>query len=375
MTATRSPEEFERIRDDAGTVTDAVTDEPRPGAEAPHGRAAIRVEDLAWLFVLMVAALFRFASLATVPLSAAEGARALETWSVAQGRLPAGWPGSIVDAGTLAVFRLFGSGDAAARLLPALAGVLLVAAFWLLRPFVGRVPALAAALLAAVSPMFVLDARGVGGDALGAALALLLASLVLRFLDAPRPRLFVAICVATSFGLATDAVFLGSVALIGVWLALRGAWRRDDEFAAAWQVVRGYQDWWRSAAPLSLAGLLLATSRFGVGFARLRPAALRSWALAFTPSRPGVPWHYPLDVLGGYELPLVLLAAAGVFLVVRERHRRLLPVHALLLTWLTGGVLLNLFMAGRFASSLLLTLVPAALFAGLAVEYLVRECA
>src|SRR5205823_1554764 len=112
----------------------------------PPRAPALRVEHLVWALVLLVAALFRLVDLGGTPLSAAEEGRALESWSVAQGRLTGGWPGGVLDALTALLFRLFGGADATARIAPAVAGVLLVASFSLLRPHIGRGAALLAAL-------------------------------------------------------------------------------------------------------------------------------------------------------------------------------------------------------------------------------------
>lgn len=336
------------------------------------GDAISPVEVLAWALVMLAAAALRLIGLAQAPLTQAEGGRALGSWSAAHGRVLDAWPGGIVDALTALLFRLFGDGDAQARVVPALAGLLLVASFWLLRVHLGRVAALAAAFMAAVSPVFVYDARSVDGQALGAALAICLAAAVLRLLADPRPRLVIVIAVLLSFGLGTDAALLGSALLIGLWLVLCGCWQRRADVREAWSVVERAGEWGLSALPLTLAGLLLAFSRFGTGFSRLRPAALASWALAFNPSRSGVPWHYLLDVLAGYAAPVVILGGVAVYLLLRDGSWRARPAYGLLLVWLSGGLALNLFMAGREPQTLLLTFVPLTLLAGLMVERALR---
>jgi len=171
----------------------------------------------------------------------------------------------------------------------------------------GRTPVLVAAFLSAISPVFVYDARTVGSQALGGALAVAVVAVVLSILARPRPRLLIVAATLVSFGLGTDAVFLGAVLLIGLWLVLRGFWQGSDDVRVAMTAARDTGAWLVSALPLVLAGLLLACSRFGTGFSRLRPAAAASWSLAFNPTRPGTPWHYLIDVIAGFALPATIL--------------------------------------------------------------------
>ena len=367
MTMTGTPE-----KSPAGAVviTPAVTE-----VDSASTLSATPIELIAWFLVLVAAAALRIFSLSLTPLSQAEGGRALGSWSAAQGTVLDAWPGSVLDALTALIFRVFGSGDAAARIVPAIAGMVLVASFWLLRPHMGRAPVLVAAILSAISPVFVYDARTVGSQALGAALAVAVAAVVLSFLARPRPRLLIVAATLLSFGLGTDAVFLGAMLLIGLWLVLRGFWQGSDDVRVAMTAVRDTGAWLVSALPLVLAGLLLACSRFGTGFSRLRPAAAASWSLAFNPTRPGTPWHYLIDVIAGYALPATILGGVGVYLLLRDGSWRERPILGLLIVWLGGGAAVNLFMAGRDPSSLLLTFVPLVLIAGVAVDRIIRSVA
>lgn len=365
MTLAGSDEELRRPMDEHPAP-------PHTVAPARARGSTVRLEGVFWLLTLGGAALLRLVALGTAPLAPSEGAAALGSWFAAHGRVTDAWPGGAVDAATALLFKLFGAGELDARLVSALTGIALIASLWLLRSYLGRGATLAAAVLAALSPVFVADARVVSGEALGATLGVVLLALVLRLLDEPSPRLVIAIVATLAFGLATDAVFLGSATLVAGWLVLRGLWLRDDDVAAAWQVVRRSERWRAGAASLAAAGLLLACSRFGLGFARLRPAAAARWAAAFTPTRPDVPWHYLLDVLAGYALPLLVLAALAAWLILRDASWRRNRLHTLLLLWAAGGLLLNLFMAARQPSDLLLSFLPLCLLGGVAIERLSR---
>lgn len=348
--------------------------EPAPLQTAPMHIVRgprLRAEHLAWFAAALIAALLRLLALSATPLGASEGNHALGSWLAEQGHPPIGWAGSVTDALTALVFKLFGAGDAGARLVPALAGVVLVCSFWLLRPQLGRGAALIAALLAALSPLLVADARNAGGQALGMALAVVVAALLLRYLDEPRADTLVALAVTLAWGLGTDGVFIAGAGLALLWASLRIA-LGDAAARAAWLSARGQLPRLVRALPLVGAGLLLALSRYGLGFSRLRPAALAEWSALFTPTRPGAPWHYALDVAAGYELPLALLGLAGALWVLRSRSWRREPALQLLLVWLAGGALLALLAASRTPSALLLLFVPCCLFGGVALERAVR---
>lgn len=348
---------------------------PRNGVGGRTGAGAtLTLERALWLFVLAAATALRLLSLGATPLTQAEGGRALQSLAAAQLRTGSlsGWPGGIVDALTALAFKLFGANDATARLAPALAGVLFVASLWLLRPYFGRAATLIAAVLLTLSPVATLAARTTGGQSLGGAFAVAFAALLLRYIERPRPRLLSGAVALLAFGLGTDAVFLGLTLVFVAWLVLRGWYWRDTAVNEAWARARRYGDWLPSALPLALAGLLLTCSRFGLGFERLRPAAAAEWALAFTPLQGGAPWHYLLDALVGYELPLLALGAAGCWLLVRARAWRVRPVDGLLLGWLAGGVALDLAMAVRQPATLLLPLLPLCLLGGLVLSRLAQ---
>ncbi len=344
----------------------------RPRVALPR---SLTVEEAFWLVLLAAAAGLRLLSLDGVPLTQAEGTRALQSLGAAQLRSGGftAWPGGLSDAATAVIFKLFGAGDAAARVAPAIAGLLLVGSLWLLRPYLGRGATFAAAALATVSPVFVLTARSSGGQSLGAALAIVLVALTLRCVERPTTRRVALIAALAVFGLGTDALYLGLIVPFAGWLIARGAWEQDAAVLSAWTRVRRWRIWLPSAAPLCLAALLLTVSRFGFGFERLQPGATAEWALAFKTLPQSPPWHYLFDVLAGYELPLLLLGAAGCWLAVRRRLWRRTPIAGLLVVWLACGVLLELLMRSRQPSTLLLTALPLALLGGVALDQLVRS--
>jgi hypothetical protein len=184
----------------------------------PLARPAIRVhqEQLMWAGVMLLAAVFRFRDLGVRPLDPDEARVALEAFrGVGFGR-PWGSPESASPGYTGAmslVFFLFGSSDAAARLLSALAGVALVGLPFMARPIIGRNGALGVAILLTVSPILIESARSALSGSLLVTLLLLAVIAAARLLLSlthrePPPTVWVyALGASLAAGLATDTTF------------------------------------------------------------------------------------------------------------------------------------------------------------------------
>ncbi len=186
--------------------------------------ARVNVELLLYAGLLLVAAALRVWGLGLRPLSAGEAEHALAAWQLYRGldytpRQP------LYLLTTLGMFGLFGASDAAARLAPALAGTALVALPVLLRRPLGRVGALMAAALLAVSPGFVFFSDSADGVMLALLAGLLLVAGLWRYLDSARPGdLYLA---AVGLGLSWTAgpaaypIILSVLAFAAVLLASR----------------------------------------------------------------------------------------------------------------------------------------------------------
>lgn len=128
----------------------------------------ITVEQALHFLALLVAAGIRFIELGTVALTEREAAVALQAWEIARGSsaLPIASPGYSLATGLL--FEL-GSSETLARILPALAGVLLVGLPYAFRKLLGRPAALILAFGLAVDPGLVAVSRQAGGVMFAAA--------------------------------------------------------------------------------------------------------------------------------------------------------------------------------------------------------------
>lgn len=111
--------------------------------------------------VLLIGAFLRFAHLGSAPLGDLEARVALAARDVSLGVSPTSGVSSIYIPLTAALFWLFSASDFVARLLPALAGLLIVTLPWLFSKKIGSLPALVLSLFFALDPSLVNISRTV----------------------------------------------------------------------------------------------------------------------------------------------------------------------------------------------------------------------
>ena len=154
---------------DAGPVDVAKTDTPdwteHPLVTWVTERLAIlgmSVEEAAaWCSIALVATLSRVVNLGSPPLNVEESRRALEAWTLLNDGRVAYEGGPILTNLTSIAFIVFTDGDLQARLVPALAGILLVLSPLLLRPIAGGWWAVLASLALASSTTLLSASRSV----------------------------------------------------------------------------------------------------------------------------------------------------------------------------------------------------------------------
>jgi len=232
----------------------------------------LTMERLAYGLLVLIPTLLRLIDLGGRTLAPAEVATALRAWQQAQGLHPA------LDAGQPLLFTLqsltffvAGATDASARFWPVLAAGLIPLALYAARNWLGRGPALLAALLITLSPA--INALARRGD--GAAFALLAAAAALAGLAMlVEGRRFgwkivaVALAVLLLSGPAGFSALL-PLALI-LLLTLRSAGHRPAPTAG---------DWMAFAVALILGGTLFMMRFDALGLAAIN---LTHWLNAFT---------------------------------------------------------------------------------------------
>ena len=183
MNATRGAEQNGRRAD---TTTHAVA--------VPVRRiTSITVEQGAWVLLLLLAALSRFWDLGSRALMHDESIHTYYSWLLYQGDGYTHDPlshGPFLFHANALVYVLLGDSDATSRVMPALAGLLLVAAPWFLRSprHLGRVGALTAGSFLLLSPALLYYTRFIRHDPYTVVGTLFLLIALFRFIEHPQRR-------------------------------------------------------------------------------------------------------------------------------------------------------------------------------------------
>ncbi len=350
------------------------------GGERPAGgeeaRRSISVETLAWFALGVLGALVRLIDLAGQPFTVVEAARSLDAALVARGSPPDGWNGDLSAAITSYLFRALGESDGLARLTPAVGGALAVPALWWLRPYLGRVGALAAAALLAFSPLSVLVSRSALPYGIGVFLSLLMVAAAFTYLREPRPGPLFLLALGAGLSLLTDSISVTVGLVILVFLAIEMGILGNDAVRRAWGSFRCSPLQIGSVVLVALAALQLGLTRFGTSLENAGLPGLRLWSAMFDTPRDSQAPEYHLALLAAYDWPLVIGGAVGLALVLSDWRREGVAHSAFqrfLLVWTCAAALILAFATRRDAGQALLVLLPLSMLAGVAAEKIARK--
>ncbi len=331
--------------------------EPKPAIPYPK----LTVEIGLYAVIATLALALRLYRLGLAPLSASEAMlslAALHGTAIPIGASPLlYWVNAVL-------FSTFGTGDALARLVPALAGSVLVLLPALMRERIGRVGALGAAALLAISPVAILTSRIASGDALVAAVMLGLVGVASGYLQDRRSGWLYAGTALLGVGLASGHMIYSTLLL---WVAGAGVMvvsSDKDESREMWRTIRA-----APKLPGKLISVLVAVFMASATALMWQPGGLgaaitlfSAWVADF---QSGVTaWYWPFQLLAVYE-PLVVVAGLGGLFFVLQRED---PLRNVLTAWLVMAVLLAVLRAGHTSGDVLLVVMPLALLGGLALE-------
>jgi uncharacterized protein (TIGR03663 family) len=368
-----------------------ATDRTVEAIDSSHDLASwLTVERAVYIAVGLLAAAVRFFGLGLRPLTEGEAEQALAAFRFSHSALQAAPAGTIpaLFTGNVAGFTLFGAGDAVARWLPALAGLILAMLPYGLRGRLGRGGALTASLLLALSPVAVYYSRALDGAILVAACGLAAVAGVVNYMDSHRPASLYLAAAALGVGLCAGPAMVTLLlifGLYGAWLFGSARWLgRDQGWSAlgeAWSAARGEPGLLTKlgvtvAAVLGLVATTLVLHPAGIGNAA---DLLGAWIRGFWPQAGGQHALYLVLVMLRYELLVVLLGLTGVVWLAWLRRGRpfWLPAQGqgnhrelsqFLVFWAVAAAILVLVQGDRPAGNLLLVVVPLALLAGQGVE-------
>ena len=336
------------------------------GTEERHRWSWLTVELVLYGLILALALALRLSGLSIRVMGAREAAETWQAWRFVHGEAPEGAYSPLLLSVQALLFALLGSGDAIARIGPALVGsALVIWPFWL-RSHLGRYGALAAALLLAISPTLVYSARFADGVAALTACMLGMVVLWLAYRRDRRPSYLYAIAVLIALGAISDPRAIGvTLVLVVAWgierLALGQNLLNVDGPPAvnckSWAVVLG--------ATLLLVATALTFNPNGLGAWADYP---RVWAQHLAPVVNGQPWYYPLIALLMYEPLLILFGAVGAVDLVARRNEARAAI------WIGLGMLgLSLIAGGRGPGDVALLCAPLALLSGRAIGNLIES--
>ncbi len=333
---------------------------------------SLSVEAVLYLVIGLLAAWLRLAHLDQPPLSDAEATAALSAVESAFAPEQLDQRSAAYRTATAAVFALGGVGEAAARLVPAMAGVLLVFVPLLLRRELGSGVAFTSAFLLAISPTFWSAARSAGGVSLGVLGVAAGLAFAIRSRHQLHPNLELA-AVAGGLALVSGAAGLtGATSLLAAWLVFALLRRRRSPQQIRFPLLPS--DFERGSLERALLAGGAVGLALGAGFG-LAPEGLElvfggmgEWAAGWF-RRAGYPAGTLLLQLPAYE-PLVLIFG-GIGLVDGLRRGR--DLQAALASWAVGAVALSLIHVGREPSEILWVVLPLTLLAAPAVALAIER--
>jgi hypothetical protein len=314
----------------------------------------LTVEKTLWLGVFFLAAFLRFVALGARPLSDSEAAIALQSWAVVRGQPVDLMAQPLLVYGTALVTLVLGANDTTVRLIPALAGTILVVLPYLVRDYLGRILALGAALLLSISPVCVFFSTTVDCSMLAAALSFTIVAVFLR-----RGLTFRTQLIGTLLGalLASGPVGVACGLLLAGACGVPYGWRkwRSLRQNLATRLIAGPTEW-KTLAIFALAAYALGATGFGANLGGMQagiPDGLVAWfgGLSFG-------WQ-PLVVFAAYELLTLAMAVSALSASMGDGQVRFWLAMALV-----AGLAIAFVSGEQRPGMILLSIVPVCLLAG-----------
>lgn len=325
---------------------------------------------LGWAATFAAALILRLMRLDTLALDGDESRLAYDAWTLFRGQPSIAGPVSNIEALPLLLeglaFFLFGATDVVARLVPAIAGLAIVALPLAFRRWVGAPAALGMGALAAISPALVYASRVVSPDILIAALGLAFVATVVLLGERPvtaglrGPGIALGVIAGAGFAAGPAAI---SVALtIAIGLVAAAVAEPEGTMRRGLHALKQRAD----ALPALLAfvaTVIVCFTRFfshpsgiaGVG------ETLGAWARLLAGQSSEQPTVLFLAVLLIYE-PIAV--AFGLVAVARDPHVRGGAV-ALFAAWSLAAFALWSFSAGRGPEHAIHVALPLVMLAGI----------
>ncbi len=330
----------------------------------------LTAEHLGWFLVLLWTFASRLLDLGGRPMAQSEADRALAALQ-ALGAHPSIAPGWFTLTQSL-LFSGVGAGEAAARMPAALLGVLLVGSALMLRRELGRAGALALGAILALSPTVTYYSRSDSTVVPALALTMLAVAFLCAVARRPARTTALGLAVAVALAISAASVALVTAAILAVILVFLGIWQALTVKDAGVRL----RVWWERRHGLAIAGIIVAVAALyalETGFferpflGSLVAEASHNWIAGASPDfRDGISFYLPELVF--YEFLVAALAAIGTLAMLAFRLRSKLSVAAFL--WMAASAAFFLWTPVRRPALIVATLVPAAILAASAIDWL-----
>lgn len=345
-------------------------------ARLAHPLYTLTAEHLGWALVAIFTVASRTFALGGRSLSAAESRAALAAFSIAEdgiGTAAASVPlhFSWVQIAEGWIFASIGVSDSSSRLVAMSCGLILVAAAFATRRYVGRAGALALAVMFALSPSIAYYSRTGSGAVPAGTFAFL--AVVMFVAVSKRPARLRAALLGCSIGLAlaADSSSLVTLASAAVALSMFGLWNA----ATGQHLWLRTRVWWHRRRGLVMTTIVvaavvwatLATAVFSRPLVATFVTEVRAGVdISSIDFRAGLHQYVPIFVF--YDVMIAILALAGAVAVVARRASSPLAVWAMIWALITaaGFVAAPPFRSDRIVEML----VPMALLGAVGVEWL-----
>lgn len=335
--------------------------------------------------LFVVAAIFtRFYALADRPLHHDESIHAHQSYTLMKDgtwRYDPAYHGPFLYYANALVYRLLGVDNTTARLLPAIFGLLLIAAAVPLSRWIGRRAATAYALLVLLSPHLTYFSRFIREDLYSLVFTLGTILAFQMFLETDRVKWLTLAAVSFALaGITKENAYMTGVLFVAyaVWALLERVARTRETKGALSAAVSATVRWIGARlVPLATAALVflaiwaLAYSAFGKypqDWLAI-PKAVKYWMGQHSIARIPGPWYYYVPQLLYYETSIVFAA----LFAFRRGGKRSSPFLRFVLFWAIGSLLLYAWAREKVPWLTVHALLPLTILAAVGLDRLWRD--
>jgi hypothetical protein len=336
----------------------------------------ITVETSLYIVIFVIATALRFSNLGAIPLTNSEAEHALATasltgqasqfWNDGEAAIPLS---STYHIFTAPIFYLFGTSDVSARIIPVLAGLVLVISPLLLRKQLGSSVSLVLSFLFAISPTLATTSRTAGGASL-ASLGFVVGLALLVGIEKDEHVLSHIRWAGAVIGLALASgpfVFHGIFTLcIGALILLVLSRGEAKYFIPVWREYAPQFLW------IALGVMVILAAGFGLSFTSIASLseAVGSWISGWG-GPVAIPGLTTLAMCLIYEPLVLVFGFIGVIVSLMKKDRFGLVTFS----WMIGGLIAMLIYPARSGSDLTWVIIPLAFFAARVVVNIAGQIA